>query len=237
MKKTLSCDTIKYIAIMAMLLDHIAWAFLQFDSPTAQVFHFIGRITAPTMCFFIVQGFLHTRDVKKYLLRLLVFALISQYPWCMLFKREFTEIPLNIFFTLFFALLAVWAEAEIKNPLLRNIAVFLCTVLTIVSDWCFFAVLWCVVFYRYRNNQRKMWLFFSLVSLSYTVYVLFGSAETVAELYKTIPCCLYSLGSFLCIPLISSYNESIKPSRKNRHVFYLFYPLHMLILAIIENMV
>ena len=80
MRKPLNRNAVKYIAVFAMLLDHIAWTFLDFSTPTAQIFHIVGRTTAPVMCFFLAQGYEHTRSFKKYALRLFVFAVISEVP-------------------------------------------------------------------------------------------------------------------------------------------------------------
>ncbi len=237
MKKSLSGDTIKYIAIAAMLLDHIAWTFLQFNSPAAQIFHIIGRITAPIMCFFIVQGFIHTRDIRKYLFRLLFFALISQYPWCLMHSQKITQFPLNMIFTLFFALLAVCAEAKILYAPLRVITVFICAAATMKFDWCFFAVLWSAAFYKYRGDEKKMRLFFSLISLSYTAYIFLGAFENGAGLLNSFLSCLFTLGTFLSLPLLASYNENIRPNKKSKYVFYFFYPAHMLILGIIKGLI
>ncbi|MDE5858902.1 MAG: conjugal transfer protein TraX, partial [Oscillospiraceae bacterium] len=77
----LSANTLKYIAIVAMLIDHIAWCFVDTYSFWGQIMHIIGRITAPIMCYFIAEGYHYTRDVKKYLLRLGVFAIISWFPF------------------------------------------------------------------------------------------------------------------------------------------------------------
>lgn len=236
MKKKLSGDKIKYIAIAAMLLDHFAWTFLSFNSPVAQVFHIVGRITAPIMCYFIAQGFMHTKNVKKYLLRLLIFALISQYPWCVMHGQKINEFPLNMIFTLFFALLAVCAEAKIEETPVRIIMVFLCAAATFKSDWCFFAVLWSVIFYRYRSNKKKMLLLFSLVSFAYTAYIFLGSLENGAGLSKSLFSCLFTLGTFLSLPLLSAYDENVKPGKKSKYVFYFFYPAHMLLLGIIKHL-
>lgn len=236
MKKRLSGDTIKYIAIAAMLLDHIAWAFLPFESPLSQIFHILGRITAPTMCFFIAQGFIHTRSVGKYLLRLLIFALVSQFPWCVLHGQKITDFPLNMIFTLVFCLLAVLAEERIKEPPLRVIVVLLCSISTMKFDWCFFAVLWSAVFFRFRNEKRKMWLLFSLVSLSYLAYIFLSTLSGGAAASKSLFSSFFTLGTFLCVPLISSYNESAKPNKKSKYVFYVFYPAHMLLLGVIKNL-
>jgi len=62
----LNRNQLKYIVIVAMLIDHIAWGFVYMDSVLGQVMHFIGRLTGPTMVYFIVEGYLHTRNVKKF---------------------------------------------------------------------------------------------------------------------------------------------------------------------------
>lgn len=69
-KLSLNATQIKTIAIIAMLIDHIAWAFIPTNSLLGQIMHCIGRITAPTMCYFIAQGYLHTSSFSRYLRRL-----------------------------------------------------------------------------------------------------------------------------------------------------------------------
>ena len=81
MKGILNRNQIKYIAIIAMIIDHIAWAFVPTTSVLGQVMHVIGRLTGPTMAFMIAEGYVHTRDVKKYAIRLGIFALISWPPF------------------------------------------------------------------------------------------------------------------------------------------------------------
>ncbi|HCA28115.1 MAG TPA: hypothetical protein DHW78_03355 [Ruminococcaceae bacterium] len=74
----LTASTIKWFAIVCMLADHIGWGFFPVLSPIGVVLHILGRITAPCMCFFIAEGYMHTRNIKNYLLRLGIFAII---PW------------------------------------------------------------------------------------------------------------------------------------------------------------
>ena len=83
----LNRDTLKIIAAAAMLIDHIGWRFYPFINLKAQVFHVLGRITLPIMCLFLTEGYFYTRSKKRYGLRMLLFALLSQLPYTM-FKES-----------------------------------------------------------------------------------------------------------------------------------------------------
>jgi len=67
------------IAIATMTIDHLAWVFFPGYSTdgTALLMHILGRLTAPIMMFFIVEGYFRTSNIKKYILRMFVFADVS----------------------------------------------------------------------------------------------------------------------------------------------------------------
>ena len=75
-----------------------------------QIFNIIGRIAFPIFAFSLNEGYFHTSNLKKYLIRLFTFAVIIQIP-AILFKLNY---PVNIFFTLFFGLLAIYI-LNLKN--------------------------------------------------------------------------------------------------------------------------
>ena len=81
--KILDATAIKLIAIVAMTIDHIAWTIYPGYAMNwkPELMHIIGRITMPTMCFFIAEGFFHTRNVNKYTFRMFLFALISHFAY------------------------------------------------------------------------------------------------------------------------------------------------------------
>ena len=99
MKQKLDGFSLKIIAIAAMTVDHIAAVFF----PTELWMRLIGRLTMPIMAFFVAEGYKYTRSVKRYLLRLLIFASISQVPFMVTFKST----NLNIMFTLAIAVLII----------------------------------------------------------------------------------------------------------------------------------
>lgn len=81
---SLNRNQMKYLVIVAMLIDHIAWSFVPMHTVLGQIMHFIGRLTGPTMAYFLAEGYLHTRNVKKYVTRLGIFALLSWIPFIFL---------------------------------------------------------------------------------------------------------------------------------------------------------
>ena len=78
---------LQWIAIVAMVVDHVAWGFVPFASVQGQVMHVFGRLTIPIMCFFIAEGMKKTRSVKKYTSRIASFAILSVVPFWLFFGK------------------------------------------------------------------------------------------------------------------------------------------------------
>lgn len=235
MSKPLNRNALKYIAVFAMLLDHIAWVFLDFSSPTAQIFHILGRTTAPVMCFFLAQGYEHTRSLKKYALRLLVFAVISEVPWWLMRGEELFSPSFNMIFTLFLALLAVHVEATRESKAEKVLLIGLLCVLSYWCDWKYFAVLWSVGFYKYRDSLKKCCLWQVIVGALYCFYAFYGSFSSSGDVVHALVSSAFSLGTFLSVPLLLLYNgESGKKTKGGKWFFYVFYPLHMTVLGLIH---
>ena len=95
-------DIIKYFAMFTMLLNHISYIFMEAGTFWAELFTDIGYFTAITMCYFLVEGFEYTHSRKQYGKRFLVFAVVSQLPYCLARTKgkilNITE--MNMIFTL-----------------------------------------------------------------------------------------------------------------------------------------
>ena len=232
--KVLNRDVLKYIAIFTMTLDHIGWYFLSFFTPTAQIFHILGRTTAPVMCFFMAEGYTYTKSKKKYALRLFVFALLSQFPWWYLHDNYFT-LSFNMMFTLFLCLCAIFVFDTVENTVMKTALIILICYLTTFCDWHIYAVLWCLVFYKYKDNEYKKFTAFSVVSLFY-VFETFIKRLTDYEagLDFAVTSSLFTLGVFLSIPLLMMYNGKKGNFRMNKWVFYWYYPVHLFIICVIK---
>ncbi len=114
----LNRNQLKYLVIAAMVIDHVAWGFVATDSLLGQLMHVVGRLTGPTMAYFVAEGYSYTRNVKRYALRLGVFALLS---WPAFVYFEYGTLPLvrvdgslrlipdfGVLYTLLLGLLAIW---------------------------------------------------------------------------------------------------------------------------------
>ena len=150
MKAMLSANWIKLIAIIAMTIDHIAWlVFPGYPSDVLPiVLHMIGRITCPIMCYFIAEGYHHTKNIAKYTQRLFVFAFISHFAY-VFFSANFIDwksfIPFyygeilnqtSVMWSLAWGLvmLRVAYSGKIKECM-KPVFIILICLITIPSDW------------------------------------------------------------------------------------------------------
>lgn len=99
MDKKPNANHLKMIAIAAMTVDHIAdLIYPGFpNDPVAIALHIFGRLTAPIMWFFVCEGFFYTRNLKKYMMRMLSFAIISHFAYCFAFGIDFIPFS-SVFF-------------------------------------------------------------------------------------------------------------------------------------------
>ena len=121
--KILSIDELKYIAIIAMLIDHVGNAFINDSSQLYHIMSLVGRITGPIMFFAAVEGYHHTKSLKKYIIRLLVFALVSYLPFMYVFRDNFNALRLNVIFTILIGVLAIHVRRKIKNIFLKTFVI------------------------------------------------------------------------------------------------------------------
>lgn len=239
----ISANAIKYLAALAMLIDHIAWCFVDTYSVLGVIMHTIGRITAPIMTYFIVEGFHYTRNVNKYLLRLAVFAAVSWIPF--IFMETGSLIPFtyadgNLYFnpaqgviyTFFLTLLALKTvhSETLKKPAKALIVIGLC-LLSMIGDWFFFPIVWALLFDKYRGSFKKQAAAFAVSSLVLmTLMVIFVTFVTGGILKN-----LFQYGVLLAlVPLYFYSGEKGRGGRFNKWFFYIFYPAHLALLGVLR---
>ena len=200
----LDTNFLKLVAIISMFIDHVGAAFF----PEYPVFRWLGRLAFPIFCYCMTVGMLYTSNIRRYLGRLGLFAVISQPFWILAFNPQDILGNLtnwNIFFTLFISLLAVWGFKEKK--------------------WC----LLMLVFYLCRKKP-------SLGAVLYVLLYLpaFFTASPGDPLSLTIGNygIGFEAGALLALPLIFLHtNTSL---RIPKWFFYAFYPAHLALIALVR---
>lgn len=217
----MSTFALKLIAIVTMTIDHVGSVFFQNHPWLYLICKIIGRLAFPIFAFLIVEGFFHTSNIKKYLTRLGVFALISEIPFDLAFYDTYMYLGhQNIFFTLFLGLLTIYlismVEAKYqKNMLIVNLAnagitiAFSFVASFLQTDYKFMGILLIVAFYLFRGS--KILLTISMILISNNVIQAFSA---------------------LAIIPISFYNG--KKGKNIKYFFYVFYPVHLLVLYFIS---
>ena len=239
-RRTFSGTALKTIACITMLVDHIGASCIEagiltpgLDAGTLSqdtlsayplyrldmVLRFTGRLAFPLFCFLLVEGFLHTHDFKKYALRMLGFALISEGPFDWAFFSGVYWGHQNVYFTLLLGLLAMKALDTYQTPegmpalkgILGAAACFLAAAL-LHCDYDVLGLALILALYMTRKDKRAQ-------CIAGAVFSLF---EPVAP---------------LAFGLVWFYSgERGSSSKLEQWAFYWFYPAHIFVLGILTNL-
>ena len=221
-----SGTALKRLALASMLLDHLGASLLEAGlfaaaAPTVpllwldQCLRWAGRLAFPLYCFLLVEGFAHTHSLRRYAGRMLLFALVSEVPFDLAFFRvSFYWEHQNVYWTLFLGLCALWCLQRFGQQSAPGIAgAFGCAVLAelLRTDYGALGVLLVMILYLFRGDRTKQ--------------CLFGALAVCYEL----PAPLALLPAFY-------YNGTRGHCAKwEQWAFYIFYPAHLAVLAVLTN--
>lgn len=244
-RKILNSNQLKIIAILAMTVDHIAWAVFPGYPVEALplIMHIIGRLACPIMCYFIAEGYHYTRNINKYTARLFAFSVVSHFAYIYAsegFVDAKSFIPFyygdflsqtSVMWSLAWGLVMLRAvnSDKLKMPV-KVAAVILICILTLPSDWSCIAALCITAIGTSRGNFKKqmMWMMFC-VNLYVIVYFF-----AIDAVYGILQLC-----TLLSIPLLSMYNgkrgSNPKINKLMKWFFYIYYPLHLVIIGIVKR--
>ena len=242
----LSGNSLKWIVIIAMLVDHIAWLFVGTETWLGQAMHFIGRFTAPTMCFFLVEGFYFTHSRIRYLLRLFVFAIISQFPFIYMQQQAkdeglgwqgIIENPHilfeqgNVLFNLLLALLALIAWQLPFKRLVRGSMIALLLLFSAWMDWGIYLIVFTLVLAASRHDRKQQIMFFLMTGMG---LLLLTDAGVIIGM-PTVVLNWFPFGILAVSALWYCYDGTRGKNWGGRYFFYIFYPAHMLLLSLIAQ--
>lgn len=237
--KVLNRDVIKYIAMFTMLLNHISNVFLERGTFLGELFLDIGYFTAPVMCYFLVEGYQYTRSKEKYGLRLFVFALLSEIPFCLAFSHGavIQFYGLNMLFTLLCCFLILVVKENVENNGLKFVLYALLILATVICDWPVMAAVYTIFFAYSKDSRKNMTAAYmgALVIFAFMMYMsnsfLYPAGEAI---WMTAGACL----GFACAPavILCFYNGKRAETGRtfSKWFFYIFYPGHLLILGLLR---
>lgn len=200
---------------------------------TYNIMRLVGRIAFPIFCFLLYEGFMHTSDIRRYLLRVGLCALVSEIPFNLIASKADTgTVSLfypklqNTVFTLFLALLMLYGmrclevkEFSLKAAMRQMLGQVLCVLAACVvailarTDYSYFGILLVAVFYYCRNSKTMQIILGCIVFLG----------TNIASLLAFVP--------------IAMYNGTLIRSKKFKYFFYIFYPAHLLVLYLLSLLV
>ncbi len=217
--KVLDNTVLKLIAVSIMLFNHIGLIF--YDG--VSLFVKIGEIGFPLFAFCISEGFYYTRDRKKYLRNLFIFALITEIIFDYAFYEDINWLHQNVLFTFSLSVLFLMIYEKInnsnKNTSTKTALLFLVFIIFLListitfGDHNTYGLILIYIFYVFRDKP--------VIKYILSAIILFISYK-----YKF---------ALLSIPIMMMYNG--KKGFNLKYFFYTFYPLHLLILIIVRALI
>ncbi len=239
----LNRDVIKYIAMVTMTMNHVARVFIEPGTWLYEIFIYIGYFTAPVMCFFLVEGYHYTGSRAKYGLRLLIFAAVSELPFCMAFSEVFagnTGIAycgMNMIFTLLLCFCMIWALEDLDNMLLKLAIVFGAFYLSGYSDWSYMAPLFALLFQWAGKDEEKIKGAFAAAILLQGLYRFMSVYGIYTETESLIYALKNMAGPALAgAAIVFGYNGRRMEKGRifSKWFFYIYYPAHLTVLGLIR---
>lgn len=242
-KMDLSAAALHILAMAFMLMDHL-WATLL---PAQEWLTCVGRIAFPIFAFMAVEGYFHTHNLKKYLLRMLIFAVISEVPFDLMYGGTwFYPVHQNVIWTLMMGLVGIHLMETVRKKkstfvyiLVSAIVVILGGLLGTLSmvDYYGIGVLTVFIFYFFR--ERKWWcLLGQLLALYWVNVELLGGLMYPIRLFgMEFELCQQGLALLALLPIWLYRGRQGYHSKPFQYFCYAFYPIHMLVIVLVLNFI
>ena len=212
----LSQEWLKAIACITMLIDHIGAMLF----PQTVIFRMIGRISFPIYCFLLVEGFYRTRDKKKYITRMAICAIVTEPIYDFAFTGALTLHSQSVMITLMLGFAALYTLERCKCKIDAVIAIVAYAILNEIlgASYGIYGIGMILMFAYTRERDDK------LVANVFLTIIL-NVFQTDIQIF-----------ALLALPIINLYNGKKLTNNKAAQIgFYAFYPMHLLILYIIQQ--
>ena len=247
MFQNLDAYKLKWIAIIGMVLSHMVYAWQEIMPLWLMIpLMATGGLTYPIMSYFVVEGYRHTSNVKKYLLRLFIFGVIA-IPFYPLVFRTFLQ--LNIMFSIMLSIIMFMIYDKINKKFLFWLFVFpLILIASLFVDWWVFGIIMMIMSYTIKNESVRRIAPPIVSGALFTIFIVFGimqltalqatpgaqlQAEAFANHWGSLDILTSNafilLGSISAAILLKNYNG--ERGKRAKWLFYIAYPLHFIVLG------
>lgn len=237
----LTAAVLHIIAMTLMLMDHL-WATLL---PAREWLTCAGRVAFPIFAFMAVEGYFHTRSFKKYILRMLLFAVLSEIPFDLMYGGTwFYPVHQNVLWTFLLSLLGVWLMEQVRKKGKTWMYLLVCVLVVpaglVLGTLCmvdYYGVGVLTVFVFYFLHGRKWWCFLGQLAALYWLNVeLLGGLMYPVQLFgMEFELCQQGLALLALIPIWLYRGRQGYHSKPFQYLCYAFYPVHMLLLVVVLN--
>ena len=239
----LTAAVLHIIAMTLMLMDHL-WATLL---PAREWLTCAGRVAFPIFAFMAVEGYFHTRSFKKYILRMLLFAVLSEIPFDLMYGGTwFYPVHQNVLWTFLLGLLGVWLMEQVRKKGKTWMYLLVCVLVVpaglVLGTLCmvdYYGVGVLTVFVFYFLHGRKWWYFLGQLAALYWLNVeLLGGLMYPVQLFgMEFELCQQGLALLALIPIWLYHGRQGYHSKPFQYLCYAFYPVHMLLLVVVLNFI
>ena len=229
-KKILPQEVLKLIACITMLIDHFGAAIvpelsIPYRVELYNILRIIGRISFPIYCFLLVEGMRHTRNPYKYILRLAAGILLAEIPFDFALFGGWTWEHQSVMVTLTLGALMILCMNKTENQLLKLliILVFALGAWALRCDYGLWGILMINTFVMAQTPLLQMACLLLIDWLIPSRHIpVFGIQMSIQHfaVFSMVPICLYS-------------GRKLSHNRALQWGFYLFYPVHLLLLWMI----
>lgn len=225
MEKGISSFALKITAIVGMTCNHASWIFSDvLPFPLYSILSGLGGLTFPVMAFLIAEGWRHTSNCRRYLMRLAVFAVISQIPFWMFLSHN-----LNVMFTLLIGLGLLHAYDHMKNKPAWGAVAVAGTLASGFCDWGIIGVPM-ILIAGLLPTLRDRALYSALLPCA--AFGIPAILALVSGNMEAVPTLLYALGNGAAGLLLSRYNG--QRGLPLKWFFYVYYPTHIIVLGAVH---
>jgi len=262
--RTFTASQLKDIAVISMIIDHANLLCygpyletVKHVDPSSDilylVFSIIGRFALVLFAFLLAEGFRHTSDRKKYLLRLIIFAVISQIPYHLTINAAHGTVEMNIMitFALCFVTMGAVDAVRIKNESsnisktnsIVNQAVIIfvsCMIATMCRmEYGLMAVLLVMLFYYFPDDEWKQFGIGAVILyFGYMLYLVLldPAADWIRDIYSLLTTPVIEIAGLIAFRLLRRYDGSLGKAIP-KWFYYVLYPAHLMVLYFVAKLI